>query len=66
MMTTEEWNDKPAGELTDLERVMTRLRRIAFYKFTQRNHLIHNCALGAITMGDIQDLLTALDEKGNP
>jgi isopropylmalate/homocitrate/citramalate synthase len=40
---------------------VNRLRKIVFYEHSTRNALIHDCALGQITMGDVQDLIAAIE-----
>lgn len=44
----------------DVERLCAPIEKIVNYEYSSRDALIHNCDLGAIDMGQLQDLCAAL------
>lgn len=44
----------------DVERLCAPIEKIVNYEYSSRDALIHNCDLGAIDMGQLQDLCAAV------
>ena len=44
----------------DVEALCAPIEKIVNYEYSERDHLIHNCGLGTIDMGQLQDLCAAV------